>query len=66
MGFLKSGRPTDDYTESLEKEVGVVKASEEWRREYMTLLMRDKEKYSLWRSGKRCMSGEEKQNPIYC
>lgn len=43
MGFLKSGRPTDDYTESLEKEVGVVKASEEWRREYMTLLMRDKE-----------------------
>lgn len=43
MGFLKSGRPTDDYTESLEKEVGVVKASEEWRREYMTLLMRDQE-----------------------
>lgn len=43
MEFLKSGKPNDSYTESLAKEMDYVKSSEEWRREYMTLLMRDKE-----------------------
>lgn len=39
MDFLKNGKASDRYTESLEKEIDAVKASEEWRREYMTLLM---------------------------
>lgn len=43
MDFLKNGKASDRYTESLEKEIDAVKASEEWRREYMTLLMRDQE-----------------------
>lgn len=43
MEFLKSGKPNDSYTEALAKEMDYVKSSEEWRREYMTLIMRDKE-----------------------
>ena len=43
MDFLKNGKASDRYTESLEKEIDAGKASEEWRREYMTLLMRDQE-----------------------
>ena len=43
MDFLKNGKASDQYTASLEKEIDAVKASEEWRREYMTLLMRDQE-----------------------
>lgn len=43
--FLRyvGGIPTDDvFTRKLEEKVRKVKNNEEWRREYMTLLMRDK------------------------
>ena len=43
MEYLKGGEVTNNYTRSLEKEVRAVRSSEEWRREYMTLFMRDKE-----------------------
>lgn len=47
MEYLKSGKATDSYTVSLAEEVYSVRASEEWRREYMLLLERDRENRML-------------------
>ena len=41
MNFLKNGQISDTYTESLKDEITEVKVSEEWRRRYMKLLIRD-------------------------
>ncbi len=41
--FLAEGKATDDFTRQLEEEVVKARENEEWRREYMTLLMRDQE-----------------------
>ena len=43
MGFLKNGQISDTYTESLKDEITEVKVSEEWRRRYMKLFIRDRE-----------------------
>ena len=34
----------DEFTDNLQNEVNVVKRNEKWEVEYMTLLMRDREK----------------------
>ena len=47
MDFLKNGQISDTYTESLKEEITEVKVSEEWRRRYMKLLIRDQENIEL-------------------
>ena len=43
LDYLNEGKAQDDYTEWLEEEVQIAKQNREWRREYMTLQMRDLE-----------------------
>ena len=43
LDYLNEGKAQDDYTERLEEEVQIAKQNREWRREYMTLQMRDLE-----------------------
>lgn len=45
--YLVDGTVSDDFTKELEQEVTVVRNNEEWRREYMTLLMRDRENQEI-------------------
>ena len=47
LEYLRSGKATDFYTESLAEEVDSVRASEEWRRKYMLLLERDRENQNI-------------------
>ena len=47
MNFLKNGQISDTYTESLKDEITEVKVSEEWRRRYMKLFIRDRENIEL-------------------
>ena len=47
MEFLKNGQISDTYTESLKEEITEVKESEEWRRRYMKLFIRDRENIEL-------------------
>ena len=47
LEYLRSGKATDSYTESLAEEVDSVRVSEEWRREYMLLLERDRENQNI-------------------
>ena len=47
MNFLKNGQISDTYTESLKDEITEVKVSEEWRRRYMKLLIRDQENIEI-------------------
>ena len=47
MDFLKNGQISDTYTESLKDEITKVKVSEEWRRRYMKLLIRDQENIEI-------------------
>ena len=44
LRFVRTGEPIDEFTDSLQNEVNVVKRNEKWEVEYMTLLMRDREK----------------------
>lgn len=44
LRFVRTGEPTDEFTDSLQNEVNVVKRNERWEVEYMTLLMRNREK----------------------
>lgn len=46
LKFIESNVAEDDFTERLAKEVQKVKQNKEWRVEYMTLLMREREKYN--------------------
>ena len=47
MDFLKTGQISDTYTETLKDEITEVKVSEEWRRRYMKLLIRDQENIEI-------------------
>lgn len=47
LQFIAGKAPKTAYAKELEKAVGEVKKSEKWRREFMTLLMRDREKQKL-------------------
>ena len=44
LQFVKTGKATDLFTNELLNEVNTVKHTKKWEVEYMTLLMRDKEK----------------------
>lgn len=43
LDYIGGGEPQSELAKSLEQEVQNVKSNEDWRREHMTLLMRDKE-----------------------
>jgi predicted transposase/invertase (TIGR01784 family) len=47
LEYIGGSAPRSKLTKSLEEEVQKVKSSEEWRREYMTLFMRDRENREL-------------------
>ena len=47
LDFIAGKEPQSEYAKDLQKAVEEVKHSEEWRREYMTLLMRDKEQKKI-------------------
>lgn len=45
LKFIESNTAEDDFTEKLAQEVRKIKENKEWQVEYMTLLMREREKY---------------------
>lgn len=45
LEFIESNSAEDDFTKRLEEEVQKIKENKEWKVEYMTLLMREREKY---------------------
>ncbi len=45
LKFIENNTPEDDFTERLAQEVRKIKENKEWQVEYMTLLMREREKY---------------------
>ena len=45
LKFIEDNTTEDDFTEKLAQEVKRVKENKEWQVEYMTLLMREREKY---------------------
>lgn len=47
LRFMAGDVPKTEYAKDLEQAVDEVKKSEKWRREYMTLMMRDREKVKL-------------------
>ena len=49
LRYFAGDGPQTEYTKGLDEEVADVRESEKWRREFMTLLMRDKENKKLGR-----------------
>ena len=49
LRYIAGDGPQTEYTKGLDEEVVDVRGSEKWRREFMTLLMRDKENKKLGR-----------------
>ena len=45
LKFIENHIIEDDFTKSLAQEVQKIKENKEWKVEYMTLLMREREKY---------------------
>ena len=45
LKFIENNTAEDDFTEKLAREVRKIKENKEWQVEYMTLLMREREKY---------------------
>ena len=45
LKFIENNTTEDDFTEKLAQEVQKIKENKEWQVEYMTLLMREREKY---------------------
>lgn len=45
LRFIENNTTEDDFTEKLAREVQKIKENKEWQVEYMTLLMREREKY---------------------
>ena len=45
LDYLKTGHPTDDFTEECRKEVERLRFDDEWRENYMTLEMKMDERY---------------------
>ena len=43
LGYVAGNKSDDVFVKELDAEVAKVRVSKEWRREYMTLLMRDRE-----------------------
>ena len=59
LRFVRTGEPTDEFTDELLNEVNSVKRNERWEVEYMTLLMRDREKIEEGRKEGRKEAWEE-------
>ena len=47
LRYMDGHMPATEYTKELDSAVEAVKTSEEWRREYMTLFLRDRENVRL-------------------
>lgn len=45
LKYIESSTPGDEFTEKLAQEMQKIKENKEWKVEYMTLLMREREKY---------------------
>lgn len=50
LSFMVGSAPSDELTEKLDNAVETARKSEKWRLEFMTLLMRDKEKFAEGRA----------------
>lgn len=50
MKFIESSTAEDGFTEKLAQEVAKIKENKEWQVEYMTLMMREREKYNEGRT----------------
>ncbi len=50
LAYLRKGIATDAFTQDMEEEVVKVKNNEEWRVEYMTLEMRERERFKEGRA----------------
>lgn len=46
LEFIECGAAGDSFTEKLAQEVIKIKENKEWQAEYMTLMMREREKYN--------------------
>jgi predicted transposase/invertase (TIGR01784 family) len=46
LDFIDGKKPEDEYTESLKEKVKKIKENKEWEVAYMTLLMREREKFN--------------------
>lgn len=51
LNYMESNAPEDDFTNKLAREVQKVKENKEWKVEYMTLLMREREKFIEGKAG---------------
>ena len=45
LEYIAGNVPENDFVQALDSAVETAKRNEDWRREYMTLLMRDKENF---------------------
>ena len=52
LKFIEDNTIEDDFTKRLAQEVQKIKENKEWKVEYMTLLMREREKYQEGMAGK--------------
>lgn len=50
LKFIESSTAEDGFTEKLAQEVAKIKENKEWQVEYMTLMMREREKYNEGRT----------------
>lgn len=51
LKFIESNAAEDDFTKKLAAEVQKTKKNKEWKVEYMTLLIREREKYREGKAG---------------
>ena len=64
LSYMTGKAPVTDYAKDLDKAVDEIKNSEEWRREYMTLLMRDKENIKIGEYGDKIAAIREARNDV--
>ena len=62
LNYIAGGVPKTDYVKSIDTAVGVVKKDKKWRREYMTLYMRDKEHEKFGKYAKTISLIRKKKN----
>lgn len=46
LKYVADGIPVDDFTRELESEVALARINKGWEAEYMTLMMKEREKYN--------------------
>lgn len=65
LRYIGGEEPTTEFAKELDEAVKKVKSSEEWRREYMTLLMRDNEMQQLGVMIERVNLIRRKNDPMW-